>query len=140
MLTFRILAFLSLSLGLFAACGSSGASPTPSPSTGDSSTSGDGVGACIDYNGSDGALSYCTSYMPGTGSVLALLQTSCTMTPPAGFTTVWKESCPPGAQNGCQYPPDAFGATGPTVVWYYQSAGACLSQGVMLTGDAAIGD
>jgi hypothetical protein len=131
---------LSLSLGLFAACGSSGESPTQSPSTGDSSTFSDGVGACVDYDQSDGALANCIAYMPDAGSVLAVLRSSCTTAPPAGYRAVWQESCPPGAQNGCQYPPDAFGATGPTLVWYYQSAGGCLSQGVMLTGDAAIGD
>jgi hypothetical protein len=137
MSAFRIASLGSFLVALLAACGSTGAGAGPAASSSASSTlANPQAGACIDHDQGDSALSYCIEYDPGSGPLLAALQSSCTTMPPSGYRTVWQDVCPPGARNGCRYPPDAFGGIGPTVVFYYQSAGGCLGQGVEFVGDA----
>lgn len=138
----RNLLFVAVALELLAlaACGSGSTSsaiqPTADGSSG-SSPADMGTGACITRDSTDGGLFGCVDYVPDAGSVLAQIAQSCTTMPSPGFTNAWERTCPPGAVNGCQYPADAFGATGPTVVWYYGSEGMCLSRATALAGDAS---
>jgi hypothetical protein len=111
-------------------CGSGAASSSTSPADASSS---DDVGACIQVD-SAGSVRACTEYLPGNQAVIPAARSGCTGTN-SGYTQQWASACPPEPVNGCQYPPGVFGVPGGQIVWYYQSAGGCTSEGTLIHPD-----